>query len=108
MAGPGVDTRGGKAEQWRERIAEQERSGLSVKQFCEQRGLTSWSFYDWRKRLRETSPVVRFAVVDRSADRQQAANGADMEVVFAAGERLLIRGGVDQATLRTVLRALRG
>jgi hypothetical protein len=108
MGEPVADTNDRRAEQWRERIAEQERSGLSVKQFCEQRGFTAWSFYDWRKRLRETSGLVRFAVVDHSADRQQAATRAEMEVVFAAGERLLIRGGVDQATLRTVLRALRG
>ena len=48
-----------KAEQWRERIAEQERSGLSIKQFCTERGLTLWSFYDWRKRLREAGAVRR-------------------------------------------------
>src|SRR5215470_5555729 len=38
---------------WRQRIAEHERSGLSVKDFCKERGLTAWSFYSWRKRLRE-------------------------------------------------------
>ncbi len=95
-----------KAEAWRERIAEQERSGLSVKQFCEQHGFTPWSFYDWRKRLRETESV-RFALVDRRAERQAPASSADLEVIFATGERLRIRSGVDGATLRTVLSALR-
>jgi transposase-like protein len=95
-----------KAEAWRERIAEQEGSGLSVKQFCEQHGFTPWSFYDWRKRLRESGPV-RFALVDRKAGRQEPAASADLEVMFATGERLRIRSGVDGATLRTVLRALR-
>ena len=37
-----------KSDQWRERIAEQERSGLSVKQFCQERGVTQYSFYAWR------------------------------------------------------------
>ena len=97
-----------KADQWRERIAEQERSGLSVKQFCEQRGLTLWwSFYDWRKRLQQTTPV-RFALVDRGAECREPDPTAELEVVFATGDRLRIRSGVDGATLRTVLRALRG
>jgi hypothetical protein len=50
-------------ERWRERIAQQERSGLSVQDFCKQQGLTEQSFYAWRKRLRKEQPV-RFAVVE--------------------------------------------
>ncbi len=40
------------AEEWAERIAAQQRSGMTVKQFCKERGLTEYSFYAWRKRLR--------------------------------------------------------
>ena len=57
-----------KADQWRERIAEQERTGVSVKQFCKQQGLTEYSFYAWRKRLRRQAPV-RFALVERGVLR---------------------------------------
>src|SRR5215471_1273776 len=32
---------GARGEYWRERIVEQERSGMPVQQFCEERGLTS-------------------------------------------------------------------
>lgn len=97
-----------KAEQWRERIAQQEHSGLSIKKFCQERGLTLWSFYDWRKRLRETGPV-RFALVERRSRRETPSIcNADLQVVFATGERLEIRAGVDAATLRTVVEALRG
>ena len=91
------------ADAWRQRIAEQERSGLPVKQFCKGCGVTAWSFYHWRKRLQASEPV-RFALVER----QETAATSDLEVVFATGERLRIRSGVDSATLRTVLRALRG
>src|SRR6476646_7325516 len=92
-----------KAEQWRERISEQERSGLSIKQFCTERGLTLWSFYDWRKRLREAG-TVRFALVERrSQSETSSGSNADLEVVFATGERLQIRSGVDAATLRVVV-----
>jgi hypothetical protein len=34
-----------KADEWRERIREQERSGLPVKQFCKEGGVSEWSFY---------------------------------------------------------------
>ena len=52
-------------DRWRERIAEQARSGLSIKQFCKDRGIPEHAFYSWRRRLRETEPV-RFALVDRT------------------------------------------
>ena len=96
-----------KVEMWRERIAEHERSALSVKEFCRARGLTAWSFYSWRKRLRDTGPV-RFALVERGPVRQQSALDAQLEVVLASGERLRIGGGAEPATLRMVLDALRG
>jgi hypothetical protein len=34
-----------KADEWAERIAAQRRSGVSVKQFCKDHGLTEYSFY---------------------------------------------------------------
>jgi hypothetical protein len=46
-----------KANEWAERIAAQQRSGISVKQFCKERGLTEYSFYAWRKRLQESGPL---------------------------------------------------
>ena len=95
-----------KNDQWRERLAEQERSGLTVKQFCQEQGLTQYSFYAWRKRLRKQAPV-RFALVDRGAARQEPATEAGLELVLATGERLRVPTGVDAATLRTVLEALR-
>ena len=96
-----------RVEMWRERVAEHERSGLSVKEFCNGRGFTAWSFYSWRKRLQETGPV-RFALVERGPVRQQSGLDAQLEVVLVNGERLRIRGGVEAATLRMVLDALRG
>src|SRR5213080_2364987 len=48
---------------WREQIAQQERSELPVKQFCETHGITEQTFYLWRKRLRE-QPSPRFALVE--------------------------------------------
>ena len=95
-----------KADEWAERIEAQRRSGMSVKQFCKEQGLTEYSFYAWRKRLQEKEPV-RFALVERSARRQERTTEAALELVLATGARLRIGTGVDTATLRIVLDALR-
>src|SRR6266446_1013903 len=61
-----------KSEYWRERITEQERSGMSVQRFCQEQGLTEQSFYLWRKRLRKQQPM-RFALVETGPARQPLA-----------------------------------
>jgi hypothetical protein len=95
-----------KGDEWAERIAAQQRSGISVKQFCKEQGLTEYSFYAWRKRLQKRE-AVRFALVDRGSARQAPATEAALELVMATGERLRIGAGVDAARLRTVLEILR-
>ena len=109
MSDTTVEQRPGKsqADQWADRIAAQQGSGNSVKQFCKEQGLTEYSFYAWRKRLRETGPV-RFALVDRRPARpHQRAAEAALELVLATGERLRIGPGVDITVLRTLLGVLR-
>ena len=96
-----------RADEWAERIAAQQRSGESVKQFCKEQGVSEYSFYAWRKRLREGGPM-RFALVERSARRQERMAEAALELVLASGERLRIGTGVDTAMLRAVLDVLRG
>ena len=51
---------------------------------------------------------LRFALVERSAPRQERTTEAALELVLATGERLRIGPGVDIPTLRTVLNLLRG
>ena len=95
-----------KADEWAERIAAQRRSGMSVKQFCKEKGLTEYSFYAWRKRLQQCGPV-RFALVERNARQKERPAEAVLELVLATGERLRIGTGVDTATLRAVVDVLR-
>ena len=102
----GERTANPKAEEWAERIAAQQRGGMSVKQFCKEQGLTEWAFDTWRKRLQEKGPV-RFALVERRATRQERTAEPVLELVMVTGERLRISSGVDAATLRRVIEALR-
>jgi hypothetical protein len=102
----GEKAAGSKADEWAERIAAQQCSGVSVKQFCKEQSLTEYSFYAWRKRLQKKEPV-RFALVDRRVGRLESPSEAALELVLANGERLRIGAGVDAAALRTVLSVLR-
>ena len=97
---------GNRDEYWRERIAAQERSGLSVQQFCKEQGLNNPSFYYWRKRLRQQTPV-QFALVETGGTPQHRSSEHCLELVLPTGERLRIGAGVDAVALRTVLEALR-
>jgi len=95
-----------RAEYWRELIAEQKRSGVSVQRFCEDRGLTEQSFYVWRKRLKKETPM-QFALVQTGSTGDTGGGEAALEVVLKTGERLRIGSRVNVAALRLVLDALR-
>ena len=77
---------------------------MSVRAFCQQDGTSEYSFYHWRKRLREQIPM-KFALVETS--RSAPAGVAAVEVILTSGERLRIAPGIDAATLRLVLSVLR-
>jgi transposase-like protein len=98
--------RASRKEQWQERLADQQRSGLSVREYCKQHGIGEHALYYWRKRLRDQQQPVRFALVDRTA-AHQVPTAEGLELMLASGERLRIGTGVDATTLRTVLSALR-
>lgn len=37
---------------WRELVERQTASGLTVREFCRREGLSAWSLYEWRSKLR--------------------------------------------------------
>jgi hypothetical protein len=95
-----------KAEQrrelWRQRIAQQETSGQSIRAYCRGRGLAEHAFYGWRQRLRKQTAPVRFALVETKPTEEEVR---PIELMLASGERLRIP--TDAATLKLVLAVLR-
>ena len=95
-----------KAEQrrelWRQRIAQQESSGQSIRAYCRGRGLPEHAFYGWRQRLRKQSAPVKFALVET---KPAEATALPIELMLASGDRLRIPH--DAATLKLVLAVLR-
>src|ERR1700683_4557918 len=97
-------TRAARLDLWRQIIAAQQQSGISVRAFCQQRRTSEYSFYHWRKGLQGQLPMS-FALVETS--RSAPAAVATVEVILASGERLRIAPDVEAATLRLVLSVLR-
>ena len=97
-------TREARREFWRQLVAQQQQSGVSVRAFCQQHRTREHSFYQWRRRLAQQLPV-KFALVETGHGARVHAEA--VEVILTSGERLRIRSGVDAATLRIVLNILR-
>ena len=91
---------------WRKLIAEQEASGQKARPFCRERGIGEYSFYKWRRRLRQ-SDTAQFALLE-TAPAASASPDSALELVLRNGERLRIGNQVEAATLRMVLEAVRG
>jgi hypothetical protein len=96
-----------KADEWRERIAEQARSGLSISSSANSaephRGPSMTGGNGCG-----SAGEVRFALVEGEPAKRERATEAQLELILPGGARMHIRSGVDGATLRTVLEALRG
>ena len=66
---------------WRDLIGRQQQSGQSIQEFCDSQGVSSPSFYSWRKRLNELNgrPTTQFVPVQstRTAGYSTSTPGAD-------------------------------
>jgi hypothetical protein len=89
-------------ELWRQRIAEQETGGQSIRAYCRERELKESAFYGWRGRLRKQNTPVRFALVET---KPAVETLLPLELLLASGDRLRIPS--DAGTLKLVLAVLR-
>ena len=42
-----------KARYWREKISDQQQSGMSIKEFCHRHSISQPSFYAWKRKLKQ-------------------------------------------------------
>ena len=89
--------------EWKRLVQECERSGLSIKEFCQKREINYWTFLDSKKRLRAGVSEGELVEVPRS---EAPAAGERMRL-SVAGVAIEVSGEVDEGQLTTVLRAAR-
>jgi hypothetical protein len=96
-------------------------SGLSVKQFCQKEGIAEWSFYSWKKKLRQLSsgetlgkkitisPEVNPAGSSPSFTQIAHLSTASpsMRIEFPSGICLQISNGCDKQLLYDAIDCLR-
>lgn len=87
--------------------AECEESGLSQREFCEQRGVPLKTMVRYlaryRREQRGKNQTPRWVAVELGAKRGDAA---ELSIVLAGGRRIEVTRGFDVETLRRVVKAL--
>lgn len=92
-------------QEWEQRLARFDQSGLSVLDFCRQEGIVSQSFYHWRRKLAgneaPASDAPQFLPI-------RLAPSAPVEIVLPNGAALRLSPGCDLAFVRSLVLALAG
>jgi hypothetical protein len=96
---------------WQMAIEAWQASGLSVRQFCRQEGLSEPSFYGWRKQLThpavpEPDPGTHCPPSPFIQVSLPSLSGHGLELLLSSGHTLRIPSGVDKPTLTAVFSAL--
>ncbi len=94
---------------WREQIAAQRNSDLSIREFCSRRGLAVSTFSYWKRKLGErggaSSSLVPVKVVGRAREGDDDGDSV-IEVGLSGGRVVRVRPGFDTATLLRVVEAM--
>jgi len=103
-----------KETRFRELIAEQRESGLTIKEFCSNHGLATATFHYWKKKLikeprrNEFIPmVVKPSEMDLSkgstCSEMNTSKSALLELVFPNGTILRVQHELDLSHLRALI-----
>jgi hypothetical protein len=86
------------AASWRKRVNRQLRSGLSIEEYCRREGVSTASFYAWKRRLR-ISHATAGKPVRRRVSKGQPRAGSFVQVPVAVNSAIEVRF-VDGTTVR--------
>jgi transposase-like protein len=94
-------------EQWRELVAQQQVSGLSVDSFCKREGLASSTFFAWRRKVEmpDLPPFVELTHATTSTDQPRETT-TSLDLLLPCGVIVRVREGVNIALLRQIVEAL--
>ena len=111
-----------KERYWRQVIREWRRSDRTIRDFCDERGLSEPSFFAWRRtlaqrdaakvrrpvraRLRQQQPQGPVFLPVRVVPPSAAGQATTIDVVLAHGRVVRVSAHFDEATLRRLLTIL--
>lgn len=92
-------------QEWEQRLARFDQSGLTVQDFCRREGIAPQSFHLWKRRFAASaepaSPSPEFLPI-------RLAPSAPVEIVLPNGAALRLSPGCDLAFVRSLVLALAG
>ena len=122
--GPPAD-RIARRQWWRRQVERQEQSSFTVAEFCRRLGVSTVTFYAWKRRFREAPPLSPLNPERPSARTRPAANrlstspflpvsilnagaAGQLEIELANACVVRVNGPVDPKVLRSAIRAAAG
>ena len=85
-------------EDWQKIIREYEESGLTIKDFSKEAGVSAWSIKDWRKKFRiESDTFVELAC---------PSIGAEYSIVLSNGRELRVSGSFSEKRVKQLIGVL--
>lgn len=96
-------------EQWSRKIVACRSSGMTVRTWCQENGISEKTYYYWQQRLFQELANVHpqsNGFVDVTPSRVESSGQIAVKI-HIAGTEVDIYNGADTATLETVLRVLR-
>ncbi len=104
-----------KAALWAERLNRFEACSLTVARFCAQEGCSTAAFYQWRRKLRKSSSMMRKTTnSDPAASKERfrpltiAISPARVGIHFPSGTRLELAGDDHELVCAVVREILQG
>jgi hypothetical protein len=115
-------SRQARREWWRRQIQRQQDGSLTAAEFCRRLGVSTVTFYTWKRRLREAPPAVALVPERPSARPVPEANGpstpaflpvsildagptGQLEIELANASVVRLKGAVDPELLRVAIHA---
>ncbi len=97
-----VTKRNQKKTYWEGHISRWQHSGLSKKRYCENAGISYWSFREWLKKLKVSEPT-RVTSVPREAYPKTQTSESRIEIVIHEKLSIRIKRGYDKDLLKNLL-----
>lgn len=88
-------------EEWKVLIKAQQESRLSIRQWCQEKGISSSAFYYWKKKLSIQKPLTRSSFTEIIEQQQKAV------VIEYQDMRIILERGFDPEVLKSCLEMLR-
>ncbi len=100
-----VTKRSQKKKYWEGHISKWQRSGLSMKRYCEGAGISYWSFREWLKKLKELEPA-RVVSLPQEVYPKTQIDESKIEIVIHEKLSIQIKRGYNKDLLKNLLATL--